>query len=197
MATDYSKETSDLFSEWAVAEELTLKPLILKQIKELNLKDKFVLDLGCGDGRYSKIIAEKGAKIISFDASQNQIENAEKLNKHPKVAYHVKDISNLSEIPSATVDLVFLNLVVPDLKDKTRLSMVFSEISRVLKKSGIFLFSLIHPLYFSPEQDSSDKFIDFKKENYGKEGHTFSAEAITKKGNKIQFNGTHFSLNLV
>ena len=197
MATNYSKETADTFSEYAIAEELTLKPIILEQIKKINLKKKLVLDLGCGDGRYSKIFAEKGAKVISLDSSKFQIENANKLNKHPNVTYTVQDISDLSEINSYTVDLVFMNLVVPDLKDKNRLSRVFSEVSRVLKRQGILLFSVIHPLYLSPEQDPSDKFVDFKKENYSKEGHNFKAEALTKKENKIKFNETHFSLNLV
>lgn len=48
-----------------------------------NVKGKRVLDIGCGNGFFSSMIAERGAKIVGFDISEKQIEfakdNEEKL----------------------------------------------------------------------------------------------------------------------
>ncbi len=43
-----------------------------------NLEDKSVLDIGCGSGRISFMLAEKGAKVTGIDYSSSMIELAKK-----------------------------------------------------------------------------------------------------------------------
>lgn len=196
MATDFSsKKLTKTYAEGVIAEELSLKPIILKLVG--NTKNKKVLDLGCGDGRYSVIFAKQGADVIAIDASAHQIDIAKKVNHHPNIKYIRSDISNLSLIGGNSIDVIFMNMVIPDLDGQKKLQKTFSEASRILKRNGKFIFSTLHPLYLSPEQDISDKAINFKKRNYFKEGSNYKASAITKFGNKMVFNETHFSLSYI
>ena len=196
MATDFtSKKISEIYSEGISAEELSLKPVNLELVGDV--KDKDILDLGCGNGRYSILFAERGARVKAIDVSPYQIEIAKKINLHPNIEYTIGDVSTLHDIRNNSADIVFMNLVIPDLEKKEMLENIMSETKRVLKKNGRFIFSTLHPLYLSPEQDPLDKAMNFKKENYFKEGSNYNAEAATNAGNKITFNETHFSLSYI
>lgn len=47
-----------------------------------------VLDIGCGDGAFARLVAEEsGATVIGIDASANAILRARVNNNHPKVTY--------------------------------------------------------------------------------------------------------------
>jgi len=196
MATDFSsKKVSEIYAEGLPAEELSLRPVNLKVIGNVNYKK--ILDLGCGNGRYSIIFAKKGAKVIGVDVSKYQLEIAHKINSHPNIKYMQGDVSTLPNIKSDSMDIVFMNLLIPDLDNIKKLPKVFSETTRVLRTKGRFIFSILHPLYLSPQQDTWDKAVNFKKKNYFKEGSIYKAEAITKKGNKMKFKETHFSLGFI
>ncbi|MFZ3198800.1 MAG: methyltransferase domain-containing protein, partial [Bacillus mycoides] len=63
-------------------EQPAIKSLILC------LKGKSVLDLGCGDGHFSKYCIENGAKnVIGVDISKNMIERAKKLNQDDNIEF--------------------------------------------------------------------------------------------------------------
>jgi len=194
MVTNYSKEASDIFSEGVIAEELSLRPVVLEIVG--NVSDKRVFDIGCGDGRYSKIFAEQGAEVIGIDASPHQIDIAKEKNNHEKIKYLVGDASNTSEISDNSMDLVFSNLVVCDM-DKKIIERFFKKIYSVLKKDGRLVFSMIHPLYICKDQDDFDKPLEFKKRDYFQEGMQYAAEGITKKGNKMKFKETHFTITFI
>ncbi len=196
MATDFTeKETVEKYSEGVLAEELALKPVILEaagEVKGLN-----IADLGCGDGRYSKVFAERGAKIIAVDLSSYQIEIAKKKNSHENITYINEDVASVPGIRENFADLVLMNLVIPDIENREKLGKVVKEAARVLRQKGRAIISTLHPLYLSPDQDSSDKAVDFKKENYFREGCVYKSEAVTREGRKIVFSETHFSLNFI
>jgi 2-polyprenyl-3-methyl-5-hydroxy-6-metoxy-1,4-benzoquinol methylase len=192
MGTEYWKEAAEDYSKGVIAEYMTLRPVILELIK--NVRDKQVLDLGCGDGRYSIVMAEAGAKVIGIDASEHQIRLAKSKNKHKSIEYSIRDGSDLSEIKSRSIDLVLMNMLIPDLRDKSSLGKVLAEVNRVLKPDGKVIASNLHPLYLSSDQDSADKATGFKKEDYYKEGHTYEAKADIRGGGRFTFHETHFSL---
>ena len=83
--TDQSENFDDAYSEKSTVplfKEYVKKDLLLRQkivFEELgNLKDKKILDLGCGVGRYSYEAATKGAQVIDIDISPKAIEIAKK-----------------------------------------------------------------------------------------------------------------------
>ena len=55
------------------------RPSALKLLKAK--KGQLVLDVGCGDGIISRLIAKEGAKVVGIDPSKKQIGVAQSLEK--------------------------------------------------------------------------------------------------------------------
>lgn len=196
MATGYGvKKFCELYHQVVVVQDLTLKPVLVKLIG--NMKGKTVVDLGCGDGRYAKIFARQAKKVIGIDVSPYQIEIAKRQTTQKNIKYLVADASETRDMPNISADLVFMNLVIPDLKNPKKLGKVFQNIKRMLKKDGKLILCFLHPLYFSPEQDKCDKPTNFDKRNYFHNGHKFKATALVFGGKKIEFNDIHFTLEYI
>lgn len=101
------------------------------------------LDLGCGYGYYSNLVALRGFTVTAIDRAALMIESAKKLNAHPLVNYQTADIANVEFAPSS-FDLVISNLVLHYLDD---LPSVASRIHRWLTPGGALIFSVEHPVY--------------------------------------------------
>ena len=81
-----------------------------------------------------------------MDISEEQLRFARELAKQNKVhiTFHQGDIKNLKKIKSNSKDIVFSAFALQYIED---LPACFKEVKRVLKKKGIFIFSLDHPIY--------------------------------------------------
>lgn len=101
------------------------------------------LDLGCGYGYYSNLVALRGFTVTAIDRAALMIESAKKLNAHPLVNYQTADIADVEFAPSS-FDLVISNLVLHYLDD---LPSVASRIHRWLAPGGVLIFSVEHPVY--------------------------------------------------
>jgi len=116
--------------------------------KELRLvgdvKEKQVLEIGCGGGQNSIVLAKQGAIVSGIDLSGKQIAYARVLAKreHVKVDFSVGDMQDLSRFADASFDIVVtaVSLLYVESLDRT-----FSEVYRVLKTGGVFIFSEGHP----------------------------------------------------
>jgi len=110
--------------------------------RSIGIKDKVILDFGCGDGFYSiKLIQEGAKKVIGIDASSTMIELAKKKYPHERVAYINADGKSLP-LPDYSFDIVFANFVIQHFKESHR---PIKEIHRVLKDDGYLLLAL--PIY--------------------------------------------------
>jgi ubiquinone/menaquinone biosynthesis C-methylase UbiE len=111
-----------------------------------NVKDRFVLDLACGEGYNARMLARKGAKVVGVDFSAKLVRFArsEETKEKLGIDYHVADAADLSRFPSNCFDLVTCFMALHDIKDYKR--AVF-EVARVLKKEGRFVFPIPHPCF--------------------------------------------------
>lgn len=150
-----------------------------------------MLDLGCGNGKYSAELENRGALVFGIDYSVLQL-----LEGSRSYRAVVGDARQLP-LENNEMDLVFMNLVVPDIPDTDSLHRVFSESYRVLKQGGRFLFSTLHPFYLLSEQDESDHAVSFDPAQYFNDGHTYPSRARLGDGSTIEFNETHFSLEQI
>lgn len=67
--------------------------------KKLELtSDDIVLDLCCGNGLITKLIAKKVSKVVGIDYSKPLIEKATKFNKLPNIDYLLFDAKELSQL---------------------------------------------------------------------------------------------------
>lgn len=105
-----------------------------------NIKDKKILDLGCGPGFHTKYLIKKMAKVKGIDFSKELINFAQKEN--PSVKFIIGDIKKLP-YENKEFDIVLSSLVMGHIKNWGE---VLREIRRVLKKKGIFIFSIKNPV---------------------------------------------------
>lgn len=128
-----SKKGPEAAGEWH-----QLKPLFP------DLKNKTVLDLGCGYGWHCKYAADNGAaSVLGIDLSEKMIAEALKRNSHPSVQYSLCGI-NEYDYPAEKFDLVVSNLALHYIKD---IDEVYRKVFTTLKHRGIFLFNIEHPVF--------------------------------------------------
>jgi len=107
-----------------------------------------VLDLACGEGYNTRILARKGANVTGIDFSEKMIELAkrEEEKENLGIEYFVLDAANLEKLQSNHFDLVTCFMSLQDIENYEK---AISEVARVLKIRGRFIFSTPHPC-FSP-----------------------------------------------
>lgn len=136
--TDITRREISAYDEFhvrgrAVSEEL------FSQI-ELS-SDSLVLDLGCGLGGTCRLIAENHKCLVQgIDYSEQYISTAKSLSK--LIGFDEKNLFTQGDAtqlpyPSEHFDLVLTQHVQMCIEDKTKL---YSEVKRVLKKDGRFIY---------------------------------------------------------
>ena len=102
-----------------------------------------VLDLGCGCGNYTDFFMKIGGDPVGVDGSGKMIELARK--NYPDCRFSVADVTKTLPFEDSSFDIVFCNQVLMDVEDAER---VFAESYRVLKRGGIFYYSIVHPAFY-------------------------------------------------
>ena len=104
---------------------------------------KKIIDCGCGEGRFCRILAARGANyVLGVDLCEPMIEAARKLQFETD-EYCIADVQNLDFIENEMFDLAvsYLNQCdVPNLDSNNR------EVHRILKKGGRFIVANLHPM---------------------------------------------------
>jgi len=110
------------------------------------VRGKQVLDVGCGEGYFSRVFAEMGAKVTGVDFSETLIEAAleEELRKPLGVKYLISNASDLMELQSSSFDVAFSFMALMDIQDY---EAAIAEVFRVLKEGGRFVFVVPHPCF--------------------------------------------------
>ncbi|MGI6214945.1 MAG: class I SAM-dependent methyltransferase [Christensenellales bacterium] len=135
---EYAKMPRSVDGLKAAGEWRQLRPLFPP------LKGKSVLDLGCGYGWHCKFAAEQGAaRVLGIDISQKMIETAKKRNSSKQIEYRLCGICEY-EYPENEWDCVVSNLALHYIKN---IDLVFKSVHKTLKKDGVFLFNIEHPVF--------------------------------------------------
>jgi 2-polyprenyl-3-methyl-5-hydroxy-6-metoxy-1,4-benzoquinol methylase len=81
-------------------------PATLRMIGKV--KDKQLLDLSCGEGYNTRILAKKGARVIGADFSKEMIKLARQREKKERlgIRYVVSDAADLKDLESERFDVV-------------------------------------------------------------------------------------------
>lgn len=105
-----------------------------------------ILDIGCGMGQFTLYCAQQGAQqVIGADISKKMIEFAKKQNNHIKTEFICSAVEDLS-FKNESFNLVVSSLVLHYVKNYRE---VISNIHKILDVSGIFIFSMEHPMVTS------------------------------------------------
>jgi len=111
-----------------------------------DVRDRLILDLACGEGYNTRILSRKGAKVTGVDFSEKMIELAKREEAKEKrgIYYHVLDATDLEVFSSNHFDLVTCFMSLQDIKNYKK---AISEVARVLRIWGRFVFSVPHPCF--------------------------------------------------
>lgn len=111
-----------------------------------DVEGKKVLDMGCGEGCWSKFFAKEGAEVTGIDLSDALVKAAiEEEKRHSLgIKYFVADAADLNMLESESFDLVFSFMALMDIRNYQR---AISEASRVLKKGGRLVVVIEHPCF--------------------------------------------------
>ncbi len=115
------------------------------QVQLIGLVDgKRVLEIGCGGAQCSIAFARRGAIVTGVDFAKSEIDFAQELAKEHGVQVELlqQDMSDLTPIASESQDIVFSSNAFIYVED---LTACFSEVYRVLKRDGVFVFGGTHP----------------------------------------------------
>lgn len=130
-------------------------------------RDMRVLDLACGPGEYADYFATHGAQVTAIDISPQMVAITDKRTKGHVCVYQQDLTQGLPSEQSGMYDLVVCPLAIHYLYE---IAPLFSEVRRVLKPNGRFVFSTHHPLM---------DFVDDGTNNY------FAVEQIEEEWNTI------------
>jgi len=135
-----------------------------------NVKRKRILDLACGEGSNTRILARMGAKLVGIDFSKKMIEFARQKEEKDRLGidYYVANAADLKEFSDDCFDIVACSMALMDIENYEK---AISEVARVLKKKGRFIFSITHPCFEWGGTTTSGRPVggDWKYEE-GKEG---------------------------
>lgn len=140
MSRNYNEISPEEYIEMyrTVPREIYMKkhwePLIEDAVNRY-CKDKYVLDLGCGYGRYTKLISKYTDKIIGLDISQRWLDYAKKQCPHIKFI-----LADAHKIPLE--DNTFDAIVSIGLFEYVERNAVIKEMRRVLKNDGLCIISV-------------------------------------------------------
>lgn len=102
-----------------------------------------ILDLGCGPGLYTQLLAQKGHQVTGIDFSENSINYARQKAKsiNLRIDYRKQDYLTISEIEN--YDLVLMvytdfGVLVPE--DR---AILLSNVYKALKPGGCFIFDVL------------------------------------------------------
>jgi 2-polyprenyl-3-methyl-5-hydroxy-6-metoxy-1,4-benzoquinol methylase len=132
-----------------------------------------VLDCGCGEGRFSRMMVDRGAKyVLGLDSCEPMIEAARELESVVD-EYRVADVQELGFLEDDTFDVAvsYLNQCdLPDFASNTR------EVMRVLKPGGRFAIANLHPMRSATggwHKDQEGRKLHAILDNYFDEGERF------------------------
>jgi ubiquinone/menaquinone biosynthesis C-methylase UbiE len=118
-------------------------PAMVQAIGEI--RGKSVLDLGCGHGNFTRVLANLGARVCGADASGKMIGIAQGIERRSPlgIEYKLCDSADLRPIRSGSYDIVTISMALQDMPDAKK---TISECARVLRPGGRLVFSILHPI---------------------------------------------------
>lgn len=136
------RRSAATYDEYAVFQRQTAFEL-MQQIKNSGRKFKQILEIGCGTGFLTEMLAEEypQALILATDLAPEMIEVAKaKLGRFKNVVYSIADGENPGMVENNSFDLVASNMVFQWFNDYV---LPFSQYYQALTNGGCLIFSTL------------------------------------------------------
>ena len=110
-----------------------------------------VLDIACGNGNFSRRLAELGAQVVAIDFSETFIARAQARTTAyaDRITYRVLDATDRDQLLGlgpGRFDAAVANMA---LMDMAAIAPLLEALQQLLKPGGRFVFSVMHPCFQS------------------------------------------------
>ncbi len=122
------------------------------QLKLLDIKPgQTILDIACGNGQFTRKMASMGAIVTAVDFAEKFIAIAKA--KSPKeIKFQVADMTKTSDVKKLTRTKFDAAVCTMAFMDMENIQILIGFLPKLLKKNGVFVFSMCHPYFNSGEQ---------------------------------------------
>ncbi|KAI0455104.1 S-adenosyl-L-methionine-dependent methyltransferase [Xylaria acuta] len=152
------------------------KPTLERMIPFQSEKQTRVLEFATGNGLVARWLASKGASVLATDVSPEMLELAARreMPEHKgKISYSQLDATSpealnaLAEgnVTAGGFDVVIMNMAIMDVSTIEPLAAV---LPKLLKKDGIFVATILHPVFFTSGARRSIQIVDGGPDGYPK-----------------------------
>ena len=135
-----------------------------------DVSGKGVLDIGCGEGRFCRLLAGMGAEVTGVDLTAGLVDAARELSNGIG-DYLVGNAEDLAGLDDETYDLAVSYIVMVDIFDY---ESSIRAAHRVLKPGGRFIVCTIHPIRLARQPIGwiklGDKKLFYPVDDYTYEG---------------------------
>jgi ubiquinone/menaquinone biosynthesis C-methylase UbiE len=101
-----------------------------------------ILEIGCGTGKNTALLAGLAQRVLALDFSEGMILQAQQKINAPTVTYALADLTQPWPCPAQSADFINCNLVLEHIPN---LDPIFAEVQRTLRPGGRFLSCELHP----------------------------------------------------
>ncbi|WP_057913711.1 class I SAM-dependent methyltransferase [Peribacillus muralis] len=136
------------------------------------LRNKNMLDLGCGFGWHCRFAREQQAgSVVGIDISEKMIQQAREQTDDPSISYLQMPIEDI-EFPNSQFDVVISSLAFHYIES---FEVICKKVHECLKPGGTFIFSVEHPIFTSRNEqdwylDNQGNRLHWPVDNYQSEG---------------------------
>ncbi|HRY63311.1 MAG TPA: class I SAM-dependent methyltransferase [Patescibacteria group bacterium] len=112
-----------------------------------DIDGKKILDIGCGPGTFARMLSRRGADVVGYDPSIEQIKKAKQTEEQEKlgIKYFVGDRASIS--PEFKFDKAVSVMVLMYATDKKKLQDIFAGANEALEENGSFCSITFNPTF--------------------------------------------------
>jgi len=182
-ATNWSRHRPSSLSDF------TARPQVMALCEPL--AGKVVLDLGCGEGYCTRMLSQRGARVLGLDLSERMIELARQAEDALPlgIQYDTADAVT-ADLGGACIDLVVAVFLFNYL-DVERMHQTMANVHRMLRPGGSFVFAVPHPAFAFMREPAPPFYFDVGSAGY------FSARNRVFSGRIWKNDGSALDVQLV
>lgn len=155
---------------------------------------QLILDIACGNGSFSRRLAQLGAQVVACDFSQEfiRLAKARTTGHVDRIAYHVIDATDEAQLLALGRHRFDAAVCTMGIMDMPAIEALFNAVSQLLKANRPFVFSVMHPCFNSnlstkviEEEDRDGEIITTYAVKVTRYIHPFTVKGIGFRGQPI------------
>jgi SAM-dependent methyltransferase len=147
--------TGERFLPWIQESTIAYEHLHRYAYASTLVKDKRVLDLACGEGYGSKMLARSAASVVGVDIDENVIRHASTKYGATNLQFLSGPITAVAISADHSIDVIVCFEAIEHIEDQEGLLL---EVKRLLKPDGVFIVSTPNKAIYHDESHDDNPF---------------------------------------